>query len=51
MPTYNNNPKKGDEVERERRESLSDFRKRERAQERRDGDRRYFSLNNLFSGY
>ena len=50
MPTYNNGPKKGDKVERERRESLSDFRKRERAQERRDGDRRYFSLNNLFSG-
>ena len=50
MPTYNNSPKAGDKVERERRESLSDFRKRERAQQRRDGDRDYFSFNNLFSG-
>ena len=47
MPTYNNSPKAGDKVERERRESLSDFRKRERAQQRRDGDRDYFSFNNF----
>ena len=50
MPTYNNNPKKGDKVERERRESIQDFNKRKRDQDRRDGKRDYFSFNNLFSG-
>jgi len=49
MPTYNNSPKAGDKVERKRRESLSDFNKRKRAQERRDGDRDYFSFKKSFS--
>ena len=50
MPTYNNGPKKGDKVERERRESLSDFNKRKRDQKRRDGEKDYFSFKKLFSG-
>ena len=50
MPTYNNGPKAGDKVERERRESLSDFNKRKRDQKRRDGKKDYFSFKKLFSG-
>ena len=47
MVTYNNRPKAGDKVERKRRESIQDFNKRKRDQDRRDGKRDYFSFGKL----
>jgi len=49
MVTYNNRPKAGDKVERKRRESIQDFNKRKRDQDRRDGKRDYFSFGKLFN--
>tara|TARA_R110000822_G_scaffold229763_1_gene361902 strand:- start:160 stop:1068 length:909 start_codon:yes stop_codon:yes gene_type:complete len=49
MVTYNNRPKAGDKVERKRRESIQDFNKRKRDQDRRDGKRDYFSFGKLLN--